>query len=76
VGQKSRIEIQHAQETPELTGGFGRVAVLKMGYSFFQRLGTLSGHLVTEEGDLGCSEDALRQVEEDPFIIESLHIIS
>jgi hypothetical protein len=56
-----------------MTGGFRTVAVLKMGYSFFQRLGTLGGHLVTEEGDLGCSEDALRRVDEDPFIIESLH---
>jgi hypothetical protein len=41
------------------------VAVLEMGHSFFQRLRTFSGHLVTEEGDLGCSEDALRWVDND-----------
>jgi hypothetical protein len=30
VVQKSPTEVQHAQETAELTGGLGRVAVLKM----------------------------------------------
>jgi hypothetical protein len=35
VGQKSPVEVQHAQETAELTGGLGRMAVLEMGYSFF-----------------------------------------
>jgi hypothetical protein len=38
-----------------------------MGHSFFQRLRTFGGHLVTEEGDLGCSEDALRRVDDDPI---------
>jgi hypothetical protein len=42
------------------------VAVLEIGH-FFQRLMTLAGHLVTEEGDLGCSEDALRRVNDDPI---------
>jgi hypothetical protein len=42
------------------------VAIPKMGYSFFQRSGTIGGHLVTEKGDLGCSEDALCQVDENP----------
>jgi hypothetical protein len=37
-----------------------------MGHSFFQWSGTLGGHFVTEEGDLGCPEDALRWVYEDP----------
>jgi hypothetical protein len=32
-----------------------------MGHSFLQWSGTLGGHLVTEEGDLGCFEDALRR---------------
>jgi hypothetical protein len=30
------------------------VAVLEMGHSFLQRLGTLGRHPVTEEDDLGC----------------------
>jgi hypothetical protein len=51
----------------DLTGGLWRVAVLVMGHSFFQRLRTLSRHLVTEEGDLGCWEDALRGVDDDPI---------
>jgi hypothetical protein len=69
VGQKSPIEVQHAQKSAELTGGLGRVAVLEVRYSFFQRLGTFDGHLVTEEGDLGCSENALRRVD-DPVFLE------
>jgi hypothetical protein len=59
VGQKSPVKIQHAQEAPELTGGLRRLAVLQMGHSFLQWLGTLGGHFVTEEGDPGCPEDAL-----------------
>jgi hypothetical protein len=39
-----------------MTDGLGRMAVLKMGYLFFQRSGTLGGNLVAEEGDLGCFE--------------------
>jgi hypothetical protein len=39
MGQKSHIEVQHAQETAKLTGDLGRVAVLKMDYLFFQRSG-------------------------------------
>jgi hypothetical protein len=46
------------------------VAVLEMGHSIFQRLRTFGGHLVTEEGDLGCSEDALRWVDDDPVPLE------
>jgi hypothetical protein len=37
-----------------------------VGHSLFQRLGTLGGHLVTEKGDLGCSKDTLRRVDDDP----------
>jgi hypothetical protein len=69
VEKKSPVEVQQAQETAELTGGLGSLAVLEMGYSFFQRLGTLGGHLVTKEGDLGCSEDDSlphKSVEERP----------
>jgi hypothetical protein len=51
VGQKSSIEGQYIQKSTELTGRLGKVAVLKMGHSFFQRLGTLRGHLVTEKGE-------------------------
>jgi hypothetical protein len=43
------------------------VAVLEMGYSLFKRLGTHGGHLVTEEGDLGCLKGALLRVDEDPI---------
>jgi hypothetical protein len=35
VGEKSPIEVQHAQKLMELTGGLGRVAVLEMGHLFF-----------------------------------------
>jgi hypothetical protein len=28
-------------------------------------LGTLGRHLITEEGDLGCSKDTLRRVDDD-----------
>jgi hypothetical protein len=62
VGQKSPVKFEHSQESTELTGGLKRVAVLKMGHSLFQRLGTHGGHLVTEEGDLGCSKDVLRRL--------------
>jgi hypothetical protein len=55
--QESRVEGQHAQEKAELTGGFGRVAILKMSYSFFQGSGILCGHLVTKEGEFECLED-------------------
>jgi hypothetical protein len=51
VGQKSPIEIQHAQEETELTGGLRKGAFLKMSRSLLQWSGTLRGHLVTEEGD-------------------------
>jgi hypothetical protein len=66
VGQKSHIEIQLAQEAAELTGGL-RKAVLEMRYSIFERSGTLSGHLVTEKGNLGFSEDTLRWVDQDSY---------
>lgn len=54
VGRELPVEVQHAQETAEQTGGLGRLAVLKVGCSFFQRFGTLSRHFVTKEGDLGA----------------------
>jgi hypothetical protein len=41
-----------------------------MGYLFFQGLGTLSIYLVTKESDLGCSEDALCWVDEDPISLK------
>jgi hypothetical protein len=72
VGQKSPVEVQHAQETAELTGGLVRVAVMKMDYSFLWTWGTLGGHLVTEEGDFGCSEDALCLVDENPIPLKSV----
>jgi hypothetical protein len=56
------IKVQHAQEAAELAGGLRWGAVLKMSYSFLQWSQTLSGHFVTEEGDLRCSEDTLLQV--------------
>lgn len=43
IGQKSNVEIQHDWKTAELTGGLGRVAILKIDYPFyhfFQRSGT------------------------------------
>jgi hypothetical protein len=48
--------------------------VLKVGYSFFQRLGALGRHLVTEEGDLRCSEDTLCQVDEDAVLLKSFEV--
>jgi hypothetical protein len=70
VEQKSSIKVQHAQQATELTGGIKREAVLEMGYSFLQWSGTLREHLVTKEGDLGCSEDALRRVDQDPVCLK------
>jgi hypothetical protein len=69
VGQKSPVEIQDAQKSTELTGRLWRVAFLEMGYSLFHRLRTFGGHLVTEEGYFGCSEDALRRLD-DPVPLE------
>jgi hypothetical protein len=60
------VAVQHAQILAELTGGLGMLAVLKMGYSFFQRSGNLGGQLVTEKGELRCSEDLLRLLDENP----------
>jgi hypothetical protein len=57
VGQKSSIKFQHAQETTELTDSLRRGTVLKMSHSFLQWSGALGRHFVTEESDLGCSED-------------------
>jgi hypothetical protein len=48
------------------------VAILEMDYPFFQRSETLGEHLVTEEGDLGWPEDALRRVDEDPVPLKSV----
>jgi hypothetical protein len=48
------------------------MAVLEMGDSFFQRLRTLGGHLVIQDDDLVCSEDTLRQVDDDPIPLISL----
>jgi hypothetical protein len=70
VGQKSPGEVQHGQKSTELTGGLWRVAVLEMGHSLFQRLRTFGGHLVTEEGNFGCSEDALCRVDDDAIPLE------
>jgi hypothetical protein len=57
VGQKSLIDVQHAQKLTGLTGCLELVAVLEMDQSFFQRLGTLGEHLVADEVDLRCSKD-------------------
>jgi hypothetical protein len=70
VGQKSPVEIQHGQNSTELTSGLWRVAVLEMVHSLFPRLRTFGGHLVAEEGELGCSEDTLRRVDDDPVPLE------
>jgi hypothetical protein len=51
----------------ELTGGLWRVTFLEMGHLLFQRLRTFGGNLVTKEGNLGCLEDALRRVDDDPI---------
>jgi hypothetical protein len=68
LGQKSYINVQHAQKSAELTGGLGMLAVLELCHLFFQRLGTFNGYLVTEEGDFGCSKDTLRRVDENPVV--------
>jgi hypothetical protein len=54
----------------ELTGDFGRLVALKVSHPFFQRLGALGGHLITEEGALGYLQDALRRVDEDPALLK------
>jgi hypothetical protein len=60
----------------EVARGFGRLVVLKVSHSFFQQLGALGGHLITEEGDLGYSEDALRRVDEDPALLKSVEDVA
>jgi hypothetical protein len=69
VRQESPEIVQHAQETAELTCGFGRLAFLKVGHSFFQRLGALSRHLIIKENDFGYSEVALRRFDENPELL-------
>jgi hypothetical protein len=64
------LEVQHAQKSTELTGDVGRVRILEMGHSFFQRSGALGKHLLTEDGDLGCLEDALGRVDDYPVLLE------
>jgi hypothetical protein len=71
VGQESPVVVQHARVTAELTGGFGRLALLKVSHSSFQRFRALDGHLITEEGDIGYSEDAVRRVDDDPALLNS-----
>jgi hypothetical protein len=73
VGQKSPVEIQQAQEAVELTGGLWRGAVLEMSHSIFERSETLSGHLVTEKGHFGCSEDTLQRVDQDPTLLKLIN---
>jgi hypothetical protein len=72
MGQTSPVEVQHAQGMTELSGDLGSSAVVEMGYSIFQRLGTLSGLLVTKEGDHWCSEDVLYEIDEDPVLLKSV----
>jgi hypothetical protein len=71
MGQESPVKIQHAQEATELTGGLRRRAVLQMCHSFLQWSGALDRYLVTEEDYLGCSEDTLRWVNEDPVCLKT-----
>jgi hypothetical protein len=63
---------QHAQGTVELSGDLGKLVAVEMDYSFFPMLGTLSGQLVTEKGDLWCSEDVLCRIDEDPLPLMSV----
>jgi hypothetical protein len=72
VWQESPVEVQHHKEAAELAGGLRRRAVLQISHSFLRWSGTLSGHSVAEEGDLGCAEDALRRVDEDPVPLETV----
>jgi hypothetical protein len=62
--------LHHAQKPTELADSLRRVAALEMDHSFIQRLGTLGRYLVTEEGDLGCPEDALRRVDDDLILLK------
>ena len=66
MGQKSPVEDNHVQETRRW------LAVLQMSHSLCQRLGSFGRHLVAEEGDLRCSEDALRWVDYDPVLLKLL----
>jgi hypothetical protein len=70
VRQKPSVEVQHAKRPTELTGGLRRGAVLEVGHSLFKRLRNFGGNLVTEEGDLGCSKDALSRIDEDPVSLK------
>jgi hypothetical protein len=46
----------------KLAGGLRRGAVLQMSHAFLQRSGTFGRYFVSEEGDLGSSEDTLRRI--------------
>jgi hypothetical protein len=70
VGQKSPVDFQHAQNSTELTGVDCSVEVLEMGHLLFQRLRTFGAQLITEDGDLGYSEDPLRPVDYDRVSLE------
>jgi hypothetical protein len=62
---RTPIEIQHAEKPTELTGRLRWLVFLEVGHSLLQRLGTVGGHLVAEEGDLRCSKGALSRVDYD-----------
>ena len=66
MGQKSPVEVNHVRKRRSW------LAVLQMSHSLCQRLGPLGGHLVAKEGDLRCSEDALRRVDYDPVLLKLL----
>jgi hypothetical protein len=51
-----------------MTAGLWKLAHLEVSHSPFKRSGTLGGNLVTKDGDLECSEDALRRVMRIPYL--------
>jgi hypothetical protein len=43
-----------------------------VGHLFLKRSGTLGRHFVSEEDDLGCSEDTLHWVDQDAVGLKSV----
>jgi hypothetical protein len=72
VRQEAPVEVQYAQELPELPDVLGRWASLQVRYSILQWLGTFAADCVTEKGYLGDAKNAFCGIDEDPAGLELL----
>jgi hypothetical protein len=76
VRQEAPVEVQHAQELPELSDVLGRWASLQVRYLILQRPETFAGDSLTEKGYLGEAKDAFCGIDEDPVGLELLEVCS